>query len=658
MRRVAAARLRALLRDRRGISLILVLLLTVSVAALALGGILMASGARLTTRYRASEAAADAIAAAGLAFARDSLARSPLGVLPSANLFDTLQLDASVRDAAGREIPGYVRSVFVGPTGGRLGGPATAGMAGGGYASVLSIVRDARGPVAARRMLIQREPWSRYALALDAWRASGPTITCGDWFGGPVHANRSLLPTAGTCPAGSTGFLGPITIGDSIFTPPTGAVVRGGVTVRAPRLQWPAPARFATLRAAAQAADAPNGDYDILADSSAATRTRPTVRIEFVTVDLDRNGTIGPAEGFMRVFQAVSTGDTALAYVSARRWPRIPPLVPFRSTAGRYVTAGTDPNILSPNCGGRTGGTFATAADLWAATPGADSVKRNAVRAALASAGRRCFLGGDPRLLPAFTGDTLTPDSTLTAPYGRWLRRRAGALAAAQAVRPGDAQYLIPLGANPAFGGVIHVRGHVAVSGRLRGRVTLVATGNVLLADDLAYVTPPGTDCTAQGDILGIVAGSSVIVQDNNLQTPFAVDSTFFGLFDDTPSENVNGFLLALQDYFGEGAATPPYDLSTGPRHAASMNAERCGIAPAGCLRLTGGVAAASRDSTLGGSRWGWAESAAYDACGALNPPPLFPGTGRIVELRQYEVDPLWLARIGLDSLYRGLRAQ
>lgn len=654
----AIGRLRAFLGDRRGISLILVLMLTVSVAALALGGILMASGARLTGRYRASEAAADAIAAAGLAFARDSLARSPLGMLPSTNLFDTLQLNASVRDAAGREIPGYERSVFVGATGGRLGGPATAGMVGSGYASVLSIVRDARGPVAARRMLIQREPWSRYALAVDAWRANGPTLNCGDWFGGPVHANRGLPPTTGTCPAGSIGFLGPITVGDSVFAAPSGAVVRAGVTVRASRLQWPTPARFATLRAAAQAADAANGDYDILADSSAATRTRPTVRIEFVTIDLDRSGTIDPAEGFMRVFQSVSTGDTALAYLSARRWPRIPPFVPFRTTAGRYVTTGTDPNILSPNCGGPWGSTFATAAEIWGSTPGVDSVKRNAVRSALAAPGRRCFLGGDPRLLPGVTSDTLTPDSTLTAPYGRWLRRRSGPLAAAQAVRPGDAQYLIPLGANPGFRGVIHVRGHVAVSGRLRGRVTLVATGNVLLADDVTYVTPPGTDCTPQGDILGLVAGGSVILQDNNLQVPFAVDSTFFGSFDDTPSENVHGFLLALQDYYGEGAANPPYDLSIGPRHAASMNAERCGAAPAGCLRLAGGVAAASRDSTLGGSRWGWLETAAYDGCGALNPPPLFPGTGRVIELRQYEVDPLWLTRIGVDSLYRGLRAQ
>ncbi len=88
-------------------------------------------------------------------------------------------------------------------------------------------------------------------------------------------------------------------------------------------------------------------------------------------------------------------------------------------------------------------------------------------------------------------------------------------------MRSGDAARLIPLGANPNFKGVIFVQGDVALSGRLRGRVSIFATGNVIMADDLTYTNPPGTKCDAEGDIFGAIATKDVIIDDNNLQTPF-----------------------------------------------------------------------------------------------------------------------------------------
>ena len=49
------------------------------------------------------------------------------------------------------------------------------------------------------------------------------------------------------------------------------------------------------------------------------------------------------------------------------------------------------------------------------------------------------------------------------------------------------------------------------MSGVLRGQVTIATTGNIMLADDLTYVTAPGSipDCDQSGgvraDILGLL---------------------------------------------------------------------------------------------------------------------------------------------------------
>ncbi|MCA9723158.1 MAG: hypothetical protein KC489_12305, partial [Gemmatimonadetes bacterium] len=76
-------------------------------------------------------------------------------------------------------------------------------------------------------------------------------------------------------------------------------------------------------------------------------------------------------------------------------------------------------------------------------------------------------------LYAATHGTGLTPDSLITNvpgthAMGWWQKRRTGAQAAAAGVRA-DAEYLIPLGSNPNYKGVIFVQGDVAISGRLRG---------------------------------------------------------------------------------------------------------------------------------------------------------------------------------------------
>jgi hypothetical protein len=196
--------------------------------------------------------------------------------------------------------------------------------------------------------------------------------------------------------------------------------------------------------------------------------------------------------------------------------------------------------------------------------------------------------------------------------------------------------------------------------------VTVVATGNVILADDILYQATPGSNCGSDGDILGVVATRDVIIEDNNLQTPFQVSGVLFGGFDDTNDANYNAFFMAAGtpgstdgNWYGEwvtgGAATPNLPW-TGD---ASAVAQHCGDAPNGCVRVSGGIAMGRVDNaTYVARRFGWGEAHTYDRCGAISPPPYFPTTGRFTASRYYELDPVWLNSLTIPEFFRRLRAQ
>jgi hypothetical protein len=278
-------------------------------------------------------------------------------------------------------------------------------------------------------------------------------------------------------------------------------------------------------------------------------------------------------------------------------------------------------------------------------------------------------MGGDPALYPATAGTDITPDETLTNEpaasneFGRWLPRRTGPHASVGA-RP-DAALLIPLGANPNFKGVVFVTGDVAISGALRGRVSVYATGNIVLVDDLLYHNAPGTRCDAEGDMMGTIATLNVLVSDNSVQTPFRVAGTVYGGFDDSPlDEQYNMFIFAVGNgtngtgnFTSQGSSGNPGPLR--PYSLGSSTGEMCGTAPAGCARVTGGLAMGRVDYNLyTTNNYGYASAHSYDKCGAVNPPPYFPTTGRFIESRYYEVDPVWLNGKGIANYFAELRAQ
>src|SRR5690606_2711534 len=135
------------LRNERGIALLLTILLSLMVAAMAVGIILMTSNANLISRFHSTEAMMEMAADAGLERGRDLL-NGNAALVPAGQSHDTLELNQPVLDATGAVIPGFTHSIFVGENGDTTGQF-------GNFASVIAEVRTARGAVVVRRMQLK-----------------------------------------------------------------------------------------------------------------------------------------------------------------------------------------------------------------------------------------------------------------------------------------------------------------------------------------------------------------------------------------------------------------------------------------------------------------------------------------------------------------------
>ena len=279
-------------------------------------------------------------------------------------------------------------------------------------------------------------------------------------------------------------------------------------------------------------------------------------------------------------------------------------------------------------------------------------------RASLNHATRRCYLGGDPRLTA--TPNVFTPVTAAPGNYGAWVKWPGyGAGNAPAALQNknvhsnagvgittggagGMADYLWPINRawNPNFMGVIYVNGSVAVSGVVRGQVTVASTGNILLADDLTYVTAPGSipDCDRSNgvfaDMLGLLTPQFFVIEDNNVNAPFMVNGVYVNAFDESADETVHAGILTLNSILSE-------DVGNGPDVS-----EVCagGLIGRGCFNMVGAAIQgknAARMSGSGGGATGWNPQWTYDRCDGLKPPPYFPTTGRYYKNRYYEIDPV-----------------
>jgi hypothetical protein len=559
---------------RRGFALVTVMLVLLVTAAMATSAVIVGSNHLLAHHYMERSSELEDLAEEGLELGR-ALINADRSLYP-ADGYQAVISDEEVRDGEGNVIEGIRRSVYVGPTG------STSGQY-GVFGSIVSVIEDDGKGVAVRRAQVFQESFARYAYFTD-FEPSNISFGGGDQIFGPVHTNSPLKIYA----SGAT-FHGETRTAEDVRGEQYGTFRKGYEEYVTP---IPMPETHDLLQLEQQA----DAGGTAFTGSTGGTFGETGFRIEFVAVDLNGDGDrTDENEGFIRA---------------------------YRSTDWRWVTAEVTGNHHklqgSENCGDFHNGTFVSAADH-------PSSGGHAWWDALASGSRRCFLGGDP----ALSGGVFQPVDS----HGAWIRHTStpDPLVVA-AVGATAAEYLFPINRplNPSFKGVIFVDGKVAVSGTVRGRITIAATDQIIIADDLVYSVDPGSGtCT---DILGMFSGNDVVVADNTINAPVqAWNGSAYRTYDDTKDEFVHGVVLALDIFTVE-------NYNSGSGSAEDCESTNWGR---GCLYLTGGIIQRTRGAvgTSGGT--GNLKRYSYDTCGASDPPPYFPTTGHFSRAQLYNVDPV-----------------
>ncbi len=563
-------------------------------------------------RYYWTRPALRNAADAGIDTARSTLIGTP--TLSPDSGYLTLQADQAVNDAGGSPMPNLTRSIYIGPTRSSTGQLGT-------VVSIISVIKDQRGPLVVRRGELAPQSFAgyRYFTGNDG---AGICFGGGDQIFGPIYSGGDLCIYSG-----GARFHNSVEVTGTI-TGINYATFDGGYVQHAAAIPLPTAAAFSRLATYASA-----GGMSFTPPRG-GTSAQARLRIEFLALDLDGDGRVtGPNEGFFRVYQ-----DSGRAHAD-------------------YVT-GTAPRAASTsrNCGdfhtanGVT--TFYSAAyHLNPANPipgGSithSTAHSTAATQSLQLGNSRCFLGGDDHLTVVAGKNTFVGADSM----GHWIRysttpdsavivglknAASSTVDTTLSARTLEAQYLWPLSRryNPRSRGVIYVNGRVVVSGVVHARVTLAASDNVIIGDDLKYAIPPSSVPCGAADMLGLLSADTIYLSDNALNTPQPWGASGeYKTYAATPDEVVQGVLLALQSFTAENYAT-------GPATQEPCDSTAWGR---GCLYHTGGLILGTRGA-IGTTRGtGYLKRYVYDRCASEAPPPYFPTTGRFLGNRNYyEVDP------------------
>ena len=558
--------------DREGIALLVVVLLTMVVAAIASGAALIGANSFLINQYDQKVSLLESVADGGLELGRARLNANP-ALFPTDSGFVTLDAAVSVQDAMGSTIDGITRSVYAGPVG---GGPGEYGS----FGAVIAVAEDADGVRVVRRMDLLQSSFAAYAYFTDV---EPSTIAFGnnDKLYGPVHSNSNIKIRE----TGAT-FHGPVTTA-GVFEGAQYATFLDDTLSQATPILMPTSSQLTRLH------DRATPGHMAFSATAGGTSGQSTMRIHFISRDVDMDGI---EEGFIRVYHSPKP-----EWVSGNIW---------YSSAADYATQFAN----TRNCGHyEDNGRFNIAAS--------DTAFHPPISVLSDDSDVRCFLGGADEL---WKGE-FTPVDT----WGQWMPYPG-------TVHPDvadedDGDYLFPLDRelNPGFRGVIYVSGKVVVSGTVRARVTVAASGNIIIGDDIVYHTNPGSGtCT---DMLGLFSGAQIVIANNTLNAPRQKPDGSGGwlTYDESRDEHIHGALLALDQITAESPGS------------GSTSAQPCdGTAwGRGCLYVTGGLIQKTRGAVSSGGA-GYLKRYTHDTCAFTDPPPYFPTTGHFSRSRYYEVDP------------------
>ncbi len=638
----------ARLANRRGVAIIVTLILTIALGALALSAVYLASGTRIGAGLSNRAADLQYAADAALQMGKSYINADP-NAMPETGYREITFNGGVLKDAAGEPIPNISVRVWAGPSG------ATSGQF-GAFGSVIAQATDNSGGKVVRRLELAQENFSRFAYWSNRENNAGSPI----WFGngdvifGPTWSNDTVrIMNKGSLPF-SAQFRDDFGTA-RIVIQPSQADFWKGYTQNAKPITLPAPAALSDL-----AGYATSGRLNFTAPN-AGTETQVRMRIEFVNVDIDNDGSAtDPQDGFVRVY----TLNTGVASTWLRGDQDADPslIAQRRALCGEWLTVNGVERFFPISAHENTPGSRSRS---WlAAQPGAGfnstvldnlqfrtgSLSDADVQAIMSRTGSiannrsQCFLPGSPQLFDNTASSTGVKGGTATTfratgdGIGTWSTYGGTIDARVTARRPLEAPYLFPLhrSVNPGARGVIHVTGTTGVSGLLVGRVTLRTTGSAIILDDIRYGTNPATTGRCV-DVLGLLSERDVVVADNMLNNQ--VDS-FKGstaqsnrrLLDDSKDLTIHAVIMAMSTSFRVE------NHAWGPTTGNVCNGIDWGR---GCLLLLGGLIQEARGAvgTSGGT--GYIKQYTYDRCANLRPPPYFPTTGRYLDNRYMEVDPV-----------------
>jgi len=589
------------IRRRRGAALMAVLLITLAVCAIVVvassttlnANLIAKNGERSTVLYLAAEGGIEEM-------------RNFINTHPGDSSFfrDSgevmLEDHVAVKDATGATLAGVYRTSWAGPS---VNPPGVFGT----FGTIITKVEDGFGNVVYHRGTVTQDNFAKYAYYSNS--EGGLDFAGGDQVFGPAHSNDFV-----TIATSGAEFHGRLTTAKTISGIGNG-IFDGGYGQSVPVVPMPSSSLLTQLKALATA-----GHAEIDGDNSGGTG-EATTRIEFVAVDLDGDGdSTGADEGFMRVWQATPFSQAGARYATAA----------FTQFSGDPTTGGWihDNGFISDdhNCGYlNTGDGIFYRLD----TIPHSSARRSQMWANRATA--RCYLGGDP----ALTSGNFTSNTYL----GQWLPSpvptdpRLGP----SGLNRADAAYLWPItkAGNPDFNGVVYVEGKVAVSGKVRGRLTVASPSDIIIADNITLSSDPSL-CF---DYLGLFSGANVTMADNLLLSPAQDNGTPQKTYHlgSSQSTTVAASIVALG-----GFRVQNYDQGV-------PQAQPCEGTSAGrgCLYLVGGIIQGTRGpvGTLDPSQTsgitGYLKRYTYNTCGQTNPPPYFPNTGFFAANKTYEVNPI-----------------
>jgi hypothetical protein len=309
-------------RIRRGSALILVLIMTLSLAGLAMSAIYLSSSAGLLSRYYDRERNFRYAAEAAIALGKSRLQSGDTSLHLPDDTAKTLLSAASLTDASGAVIPNVLVNLYGGYTGDTVG-------IFGQFATLLAQAYDAGGTRMVRRLDLTQESFAKFAMFTNTW-PGGLSYGSGEFIKGRSHSNQGW-GSSGTPPptyydtvsahttfAGTGTFTYPPMPGMPVIPMPTIAKLAAlGTYASGAGLQF-TPVTATSAAASKTQSSGTSGALQLSGQMGGGNPVRGT-RVSFKPVDVNHNGLLDLGEGMMMIFDIADGIDTSSLRVDLPR---------------------------------------------------------------------------------------------------------------------------------------------------------------------------------------------------------------------------------------------------------------------------------------------------------------------------------------------------